>query len=146
MVTRDPREARELREARREAQEVRDRRLNIGVLAFRWIFVLALLRMFATPATKDFFDEELLPWATWEWALCSLTPGLLIWFARAPKDWRRLEGEHSLLRIALAFYFLYALAFALAQDVLVLWVAVAAALAGFAGMWHLNRKEHQSAR
>ncbi|WAL97187.1 hypothetical protein [Streptomyces sp. Je 1-369] len=146
MVTHEPREARELREARREAQAARDRRLNIGVAAFRWIFVLALLRMFATPATKDFFDEELLPSPTWEWALCSLTPGLLIWLARAPKDWRRLEGERSLLRIALALYFLYALAFALGQNVLVHWIAVAASLAGFAGMWHLNRKEQPSAR
>ncbi|WP_409236976.1 hypothetical protein [Streptomyces sp. PA5.6] len=135
-----------MRETRREPRKGRDRRLSIGVLAFRWIFVLALLRMFATPATKDFFDEELLPSPTWEWALCSLTPGLLIWLARAPEDWRRLEDERSLLRIALAFYFLYALAFALGQNVLVLWIAVAASLAGFAGMWHLNRKEPSRVR
>ncbi|MFH8613263.1 hypothetical protein ACH4D5_37925 [Streptomyces sp. NPDC018029] len=121
------------------------RRLAFGVVAFRWIFVLALLRMFATPATKDFFDEELVPWATWEWSLCSLTPGLLIWWARRPEDWKELSGERSLVRIALVFYLLYALAFALAQGVWVLWIAVAASLAGLAGMWHLNRKEQARA-
>ncbi|MET8684250.1 hypothetical protein ABZV77_08540 [Streptomyces sp. NPDC004732] len=131
--------------SQQDRDERRDRRLTIGVAAFRWIFVLALLRMFATPATKDFFDEELLPSPTWEWALCSLTPGLLIWLARRPADWRKLADERSFLRIALAFYFCYALAFAIGQDVRVLWIAVAASLAGFAGMWHLNRKEQPSA-
>ncbi|WP_055565410.1 hypothetical protein [Streptomyces atriruber] len=143
MVTRNA--DRHDRPDQRDRRDRRDRRLTIGVAAFRWIFVLALLRMFATPATKDFFDEELLPSPTWEWALCSLTPGLLIWLARGPEDWKKLAGERSLLRIALAFYFLYALAFALGQDVRVLWIAVAASLAGFAGMWHLNRKEQPSA-
>ncbi|MEU6995596.1 hypothetical protein ABZ953_33690 [Streptomyces sp. NPDC046465] len=128
-----------------QAEDRQTRRLTAGVAVFKWIFVLALLRMFATPASKDFFDEELLPSPTWEWSLCALTPGLLIWLARSPEDWKALAGERSLLRIALTFYLLYALAFAIAQDAWVLWIAVAASLAGFAGIRHLNLKERASA-
>ncbi|WP_367042392.1 hypothetical protein [Streptomyces sp. Je 1-332] len=105
------------------------------------ILLLGLLRLFAGPMSEDFLGDELLPPPTWEWSLCALTPGLLIYLARSPEDWEALRGERTMIQVALCLYLLYALSFAIVQNVLILWIAVAACLAGFAGMWHLNRKE-----
>ncbi|MDX3457292.1 hypothetical protein PV396_35950 [Streptomyces sp. ME02-8801-2C] len=116
-------------------------RLHYGMAAVKVVFVLALLRMFAAPMTKDFFDEELISMPTWEWALCSLTPGVLVFFARRPEGWAVLAGERNFLRIPLGFYFVYGLAFAVLQGVWILWIAVAASVGSFAGIRYLNSKE-----
>ncbi|MGW3409045.1 hypothetical protein [Streptomyces sp. NPDC000888] len=124
----------------------RAQRLPYCVAATKVIFVLALLRLFAGPMTKDLLDEELLPMPTWEWALCALTPAILIYLARRPENWVALAGERTFLMIALSFYLLYALAFAAFQGVWILWIGVAAGLGGFAGIWYLNRREPARAR
>jgi hypothetical protein len=115
------------------------------VAGFNVIFIVAVLRVFATPASQDLFEKELLPWPTWEWSLCALTPGLLIWLARSPEDWKELADERFFIKITLTFYLLWAVAFAVSQNISVLWVAVAASLGAFAGMWRLNRKERLAA-
>jgi hypothetical protein len=111
------------------------------VAAVKVLFVLAVLRVLAGPFTEDAFGRELLPMPTWEWTLCSASPVLLIYLARRPEDWKTLAGERTYLRIFLAFYLLWALAFAVFRGEWILCIAVAASLAGFAGMHRLNRKE-----
>ncbi|MFI9153659.1 hypothetical protein [Streptomyces sp. NPDC053367] len=124
----------------------RTRRLYYGMAATKVIFILAVLRVLAGPFTKDVFDSELLPMPTWEWSLCSVSPVLLVYLARRPDDWETLSGERTYLKIFLAFYLLWALAFAVFQGEWILWIAVAAGLAGFAGMHRLNRREPADAR
>lgn len=109
--------------------------------AVKVVFVLAVLRAFAAPFTKDFFDEELISMPTWEWVLCSLTPAILVFLARRPEDWAGLADERNFLRIPLGFYFLFALAFAVLQGVWILWIAVAATIGAFLGIRYLNSKE-----
>ncbi|NEA68966.1 hypothetical protein [Streptomyces sp. SID12488] len=116
-------------------------RFLYGLAAVKVVFVLAVLRAFAAPFTKDFFDEELISTPTWEWAICSLTPGVLVFLARRPEDWAGLAYERNFLRIPLGFYFIYALAFAVLQGVWILWIAVAASIGTFAGIRYLNGKE-----
>ncbi|MFU0243157.1 hypothetical protein ACKI1J_46665, partial [Streptomyces scabiei] len=82
-----------------------------------------------------------LPMPTWDWALASATPALLILLARRPADWSALSGELTILRITLTFYLVYGLAFAALQGESVLWVSVIAGLIGFAAIHLLNRKE-----
>ncbi|MFE0132453.1 hypothetical protein ACFWY6_12900 [Streptomyces sp. NPDC059037] len=105
------------------------------------VLALALLRLFAGPATKDFLGRELVSMPTWEWTLCSLTPVILIYLARHPKDWMELSGERVMVRGALGIYLLYSAMGAIGKGHPALWIAVAVCLAGLAGMWHLNRKE-----
>ncbi|MBV1938384.1 hypothetical protein KUF83_17700 [Streptomyces sp. BV286] len=124
---------------------VRARRLPYGVASVKVIFVLALCRMFAAPMTKELLGEELLAMPTWEWSVCALTPGILIYLTRRPADWAQLTAERFFLRIALSFYFLYALAFAVFQGVGILWIAVAASIGGFAAITYLNRREQNRA-
>lgn len=112
--------------------------LPYGIAAVKVIFLLAVFRYFATPFTDDIFGEELLPLPTWEWTVCSITPGLLIWLARRPVDWATLSTERTILRIALTFYFLYALAFSLFKGGWTLWPAAVAALAGHLGILYLD--------
>ncbi|MFJ5776081.1 hypothetical protein [Streptomyces sp. NPDC093094] len=121
-------------------------RLAYGLGAVKVIFMLALFRMLAAPFTKDFFGEALLPMPTWEWSLCSLSPLALLYAARRRADWAMLAGERFFLKIILTFYLLWALPFAVLQGEWVLWIAVAVALAGFAGMYRLNRRETVPAR
>ncbi|MFD3313092.1 hypothetical protein [Streptomyces sp. NPDC058694] len=121
-------------------------RLPYGVAAVKLVFILAVLRLFAGPMTKDLLDEELLPMPTWEWALCALTPPILIYVARRPEDWGRLSGERTFLRISLVFYALYALAFAVFQGVWILWIAVAAGFGSLAWIRHLDSREHTRAQ
>ncbi|MEV6751801.1 hypothetical protein [Streptomyces sp. NPDC051214] len=118
-----------------------ERRLAWRVGFFRWFFLLSMLRMFAAPASKDFFGRELVPWPTWEWALCALVPVLLIFLSRRPDDWEDLRGERGLIKWALILYLFYALMWAVGTGAWTLWIAVGICLAGFAGMWQLNRKE-----
>ncbi|MFK4067619.1 hypothetical protein [Streptomyces sp. NPDC029674] len=122
-----------------------ERRLALRLGIFRWVFLLSMLRMFAAPASKDFFDEQLVPWPTWDWVLCALVPVLLIYVSRRPDDWHDLRGDHSLIKWALVLFLFYALLGAIGMGHAVLWIAVATSLAGLAGMWHLNRKEQARA-
>ncbi|MFF0205945.1 hypothetical protein [Streptomyces sp. NPDC005017] len=117
-------------------------RLAYELAVVKVLFILAVFRVLAGPFTKDFFGEELLPTPTWEWSVCSLSPLALIWAARYPADWAMLAGERFLLKIFFAFYLLWALPFAVVEDERVLW----ASLAGFAGVYRLNRREPTPAR
>ncbi|PWI17427.1 hypothetical protein DI272_27155 [Streptomyces sp. Act143] len=119
----------------------RTQRIAYGLGAVKWIFVLALIRLFAGPMTKDLFNNELLPMPTWEWSLCSLTPGILVFLCRRPSDWRYLSSELTILKWALRFYLIYGLAFALFQGVWVLWIAVAASISGLVAIWKLEQRE-----
>ncbi|MEV0111978.1 hypothetical protein AB0H77_01800 [Streptomyces sp. NPDC050844] len=118
-----------------------ERRLALRLGIFRWAFLLSMLRMFAAPASKDFFDRELVPWPTWDWVVCALVPVVLIWLSRRPEDWEELRGERTLIKGALSLFLLYAVMGAIGKGHPALWIAVAVCLAGLAGMWHLNRKE-----
>ncbi|CAL9523811.1 hypothetical protein [Streptomyces sp. enrichment culture] len=120
--------------------------LPYGVAAVKIVFILVVFRSMVGPFTEDFFDEELLPMPTWEWSLCSVTPGILIHLARRPEIWAQLAGERMFLRIALTFYLLYALAFALGQGEWILWIAVAASVGGFGGMLYLDRRNPADVR
>lgn len=124
----------------------RTQRIAYGLGAVKWIFVLALVRLFVGPMTKDLFDNELLPMPTWDWSLCALTPGILVFLCRRPSDWQHLSGELTILRWALRFYLIYGLAFALFQGVWVLWIAVAAGIGGLIGIWKLERREPTNVR
>lgn len=123
-----------------------ERRLALRLGIFRWVFLLSMLRMFTTPASKDILDRELVPWPTWDWPLCALVPVVLIWLSRRPEDWKDLRDERSRIMWALLLYLLYALMGAIGMGHPALWIAAAVCLAGLAGMWHLNRKEQQSAQ
>jgi hypothetical protein len=114
--------------------------LPYGVATVKILFILVVFRAMVGPFTKDVFDEALLPMPTWEWSLCSVTPVVLIFLARRPGLWTELASERMFLRIALSFYLLYALTFALAQGEWVLWIAVTAAASGFGGILYLDRR------
>ncbi|MBW5422630.1 hypothetical protein GKQ77_13835 [Streptomyces sp. BG9H] len=105
------------------------------------VLVLALLRCFAGPATKDFLGEAVLPMPTWEWTLCATSPVILICLARHPDDWAELSGERVMITGTLGIYAFYAVLGAIGLGSWLLWTAVGICLAGFAAMWHLNRKE-----
>ncbi|MEU0679248.1 hypothetical protein [Streptomyces albogriseolus] len=115
--------------------------LSYGIAGVKVVFILAVFRLLAGPFTEDILGEELLPMPTWEWSMCSVTPVVLLWLARRPADWGALSGERMFLRIALTFYLLYALAFALFQGEWTLWLGVAAGLGGLAGIQYLDRRE-----
>ncbi|MFI1681230.1 hypothetical protein [Streptomyces sp. NPDC020607] len=119
----------------------RGRRLRIGVITFRVIFLLGLARMFAPFLTEDLAGEAWLPPATWEWTLCALSPVVLIYLARRPDDWSEIADERSLIKWALVIYLFYASLLAVGKGYLSLWMAVAVSLSGLAGMAYLNRKE-----
>ncbi|MER7742473.1 hypothetical protein ABTX34_29835 [Streptomyces sp. NPDC096538] len=114
--------------------------LSYCVAGVKVAFLLAVFRVLAGPFTKDIFGEELLPMPTWEWLVCSVTPVILIWLARRPADWATLSDERMFLMIALAFYLLYALAFALLQGEWMLWLGVATSLVGLSGIRYLNHR------
>ncbi|MFE0791318.1 hypothetical protein [Streptomyces mutabilis] len=115
--------------------------LPYGVAAVKVVFVLALFRLLATPFSEEVFGEQWFPMPTWEWALASLTPVLLIVLARRPGDWSVVSGERTFLRIALIFYLVYGLPFAALQGKVILWLSVAAGLGGLVGMRLLAHKE-----
>ncbi|MET7406707.1 hypothetical protein [Streptomyces parvulus] len=115
--------------------------LHYGVAGVKIVFVLAVFRLFSTPFSEEMLGEQWLPMPTWDWAVASVTPLLLIVLARRPTDWAALSGEQTILRIALVFYLVYGLAFAAFQGEKVLWVSVAASLAGLVAMGLLNREE-----
>lgn len=128
-----------------DSQDARERRIAYGVGAVKWIFLLALLRLLITPMSDELLGDELLPMPTWEWSLFSITPGILIYLLRRPRDWQRLSNDLTIINWSLRFYLLYGLAFAVLQAVWVLWIAVLAGTAGLVGIWRLNRKEFTSA-
>ncbi|MFE1045119.1 hypothetical protein ACFW5S_04405 [Streptomyces olivaceus] len=115
--------------------------LYYAVAGVKIVFVLAIFRLLSTPFSEEMFGEQWLPMPTWDWALASTTPVLLILLARRPVDWAALSSERTILRIALTFYLAYGLVFAALQSKEVLWVSVAAGLAGLLAISHLNSKE-----
>ncbi|MFI7317726.1 hypothetical protein [Streptomyces venezuelae] len=120
---------------------VGQRRMAWQVGVFKCVFLLSMLRMFAAPATKDFFDRYVVSWPTWEWPLYALVPIALIYLYRRPGDWDALRGERSLIKWALLLYLFYALLFAVGAGVWILWAAVVICVSGLIGIWYLNRKE-----
>ncbi|MFE1236584.1 hypothetical protein [Streptomyces tendae] len=116
--------------------------LPYGVAAVKIIFVLAVFRLLSTPFSEEMFGEQWLPMPTWDWALASVTPMLLILLARRPADWSALSGELTFLRISLTFYLVYGLAFAALQGEAVLWASVVSGIVGLVAVHLLNRKEH----
>jgi hypothetical protein len=131
-------------QARAKDADEADRRallIAYGVRTVKIVFIVALLRFFAGPMTKDLLGDELLSMPTWEWSLCSLTPVILIFVARRSQDWDGLADSLTFIRWVLGFYLAYALVFATFQGMWVLWIAVLASLSGFGGIWHLNRGE-----
>ncbi|MFF5159867.1 hypothetical protein ACFY3N_27205 [Streptomyces sp. NPDC000348] len=131
--------------AQPDNQGDRERRIAYGVGAVKWIFLLALLRLLITPMSDELLGDELLPMPTWEWSLFSITPGILIYLLRRPRDWQQLSNDLTIVNWSLRFYLLYGLAFAVLQGVGVLWISVLAGTAGLAGIWRLNRREFTSA-
>ncbi|AQS68205.1 hypothetical protein [Streptomyces pactum] len=115
--------------------------LQYGVAGVKIVFLLSVFRLLATPFSEEMFGEQWLPMPTWEWALASVTPVLLIVLARRPADRAALSGEQTILRIALTFYLVYGLAFAAVQDKVILWLSVVAGIGGLVTMYLLNRKE-----
>ncbi|MFJ6982141.1 MULTISPECIES: hypothetical protein [unclassified Streptomyces] len=131
--------------SRNKADLERDRYYR--ALAFvKIVLAVALLRAFAAPASKDFFGEEKVGVPTWEWSLCSLSPLVLLWLYRSPAGWKMLSGDSIYLTTAAALYLFYAAIFAVFEGVWILWIAVLASLATFAGVWWLNRRERTRAR
>lgn len=128
-----------------DSQHERERRIAYGIGAVKYIFLLALLRLFITPMSEELMGDELLPMPTWEWSLFSITPGILIYLLRRPRDWRQLSDDLTIITWSLRFYLLYGLAFTILQGVWVLWIAVLAGAAGLVGIWRLNRKELMNA-
>ncbi|MFE9973456.1 hypothetical protein ACFYRD_22550 [Streptomyces hirsutus] len=116
-------------------------RIAYGVGIAKLALLVALLRLFSTPMTKELFGNELLPMPTWEWSLLATTPGILIYLARRPEDWQRLSHDLTIIKWALCFYLTYGLAFATFQGEWVLWFAVLTCSGGLAGIWYLNRRE-----
>ncbi|MFJ6724462.1 hypothetical protein ACIQPQ_06040 [Streptomyces sp. NPDC091281] len=110
------------------------------------VLALALLRAFAAPASEDFFGEEKVGPPTWEWSLCALTPLVVLLLHRSPARWKRLSFHSVYLTTAAALYLFYAAIFAVLEGVWILWIAVFASLATFAGVWWLNRRERTRAR
>ncbi|WP_217164745.1 hypothetical protein [Streptomyces sp. AC512_CC834] len=115
--------------------------LPYGIAGVKIVFILAVFRLMSTPFSEEMFGEQWLPMPTWDWALASATPVLLILLARRPTAWSALSGELTILRIALTFYLVYGLAFASLQGEAVLWVSVIAGLVGLVAIRLLNRKE-----
>ncbi|MGW2297339.1 hypothetical protein [Streptomyces violaceorubidus] len=115
--------------------------LPYGIAGVKIVFVLAIFRLLSTPFSEEMFGEQWLPMPTWDWALASATPVLLILLARRPADWSALSGELTILRIALTFYLAYGLAFAALRGESILWVSVIAGLVGLGAIHLLNRKE-----
>ncbi|MFD4345690.1 hypothetical protein ACFWQ6_12630 [Streptomyces coelicoflavus] len=115
--------------------------LPYGIAGVKIVFILAVFRLLFTPFSEEMLGEQWLPMPTWDWALASATPTLLVLLARRPADWSALSGELTILRIALIFYFVYGLAFAAFQGEAVLWASVLAGLVGLVALHLLNRKE-----
>ncbi|MFJ3495611.1 hypothetical protein ACIPPJ_18760 [Streptomyces sp. NPDC086091] len=108
--------------------------------------MIAIVRLLAAPASEDFLGEVKVGLPTWEWSLCSLTPLVLLWLYRSPARWKRLSEDSIYLETAAGLYLFYAVAFVFFQGVWILWIAVFASLATFAGVWWLNRRERTRAR
>lgn len=91
--------------------------------------------------SKELLNNELLPMPTWEWSVCSVTPGVLIYVARRPGDWKQLRDDVTIIKWALRFYLAYGLVFALLQGEWMLWVAVLAGIGGLVGVRQFDRVE-----
>ncbi|MGV9454708.1 hypothetical protein [Streptomyces sp. NPDC003635] len=121
-------------------------RIDRSLLALKVILVIAIVRLLVGPATEDLLGNKLMNLPTWEWSLCALTPPTLLFLCRSPANWKRLSYDVIYVKSAAGLYLFYATAFVAFQGGWVLWIAVAASLASFLGIWWLNREERSSAR
>ncbi|WP_143589834.1 hypothetical protein [Streptomyces africanus] len=124
---------------------LKQRRIDRSLTALKIILVVAIVRLLAGPATKDFLGDAVVELPTWEWSLCALTPLILLFLYRSPGDWKLLSYDAIYLKSAAGLYLFYATAFVVFQGGWVLWIAVAASLGTFLGIWWLNRKERLNA-
>jgi hypothetical protein len=129
----------------REDSEMDRRRTDRPLAALKIILVIAIVRLLAGPATKDFLGRSMVDLPTWEWSLCALTPLVMLVVYRRPADWRLLSYDAIYLKSAAGLYLFYAAAFVVFQGGWVLWIAVAASLSTFFGISWLNRRERLSA-
>jgi hypothetical protein len=130
----------------REYSGLEQKRIDRSLTALKVILVVAIARLLAGPATKDFLGDSVVDLPTWEWSLCALTPLVMLFIHRSPKNWKLLSYDAIYLKSAAGLYLFYATAFVVFQGGWVLWIAVAASLGTFLGIWWLNRKELLSAQ
>jgi hypothetical protein len=128
-----------------EDSGLQQRRIDRSLTALKIILVIAIVRLLAGPATKDFLGYSVVGLPTWEWSLCALSPLVMLFVYRSPTNWKLLSYDAIYLKSAAGLYLFYATAFVVFQDGWILWVAIAASLGTFFGMWWLNRKERLSA-
>jgi hypothetical protein len=121
-------------------------RIDKSLTGLKIILVVAIVRLLAGPATKDFLGDSMVGLPTWEWSLCSLSPLAMLCIYRSPTSWKLLSYDAIYLKSAAGLYLFYATAFVIFQGGWVLWIAIAASLGTFFGIWFLNRKELLSAR
>ncbi|MCT9139500.1 hypothetical protein [Streptomyces violarus] len=114
-------------------------------MALKIILVIAIVRLLAGPAAKDFLGHSVVELPTWEWSLCAVTPLALLFVYRSPEKWKLLSYDDIYLKSAAGLYLFYATAFVAFQGGWVIWIAVVASLGTFLGIWWLNRKERLSA-
>ncbi|MEU6176414.1 hypothetical protein [Streptomyces coeruleorubidus] len=129
----------------REDSGLEQRRIDRSLTALKIILVIAIVRLLAGPATKDLLGESMVDLPTWEWSLCALTPLVMLIVYRSPGNWKLLSYDAIYLKSAAGLYLFYATAFVVFQGGWILWIAIAASLGTFLGVWWLNRREHLSA-
>jgi hypothetical protein len=129
----------------RDDSGLNQRRINRSLTALKIILVIAIVRLLAGPATKDFLGESMVDLPTWEWSLCALTPLVMLVVYRSPTNWKLLSYDAIYLKSASGLYLFYATTFVVFQGGWVLWIAVSASLGTFLGISWLNRKERLSA-
>ena len=130
----------------RENSGLDQTRIGRSLTILKIILVIAIVRLLAGPATKDFLGDSLVDLPTWEWSLCSLTPLVMLFVYRSPAQWKVLSYDAIYLKSASGLYLFYATAFLVFQGGWILWIAVAASLGTFFGIWWLNHKERLSVR
>jgi hypothetical protein len=126
--------------------EQAQKRIDRSLTTLKIILVIAIVRLLAGPATKDFLGASVVDLPTWEWSLCALSPLAMLAIYRSPEEWKRLSYDAIYLKSAAGLYLFYATAFLVFQGGWVLWIAVVASLGTFFGIWWLNRKERLSVR
>ncbi|MFC9131816.1 hypothetical protein ACFT4A_33975 [Streptomyces sp. NPDC057099] len=129
----------------REDSRLEQRRIDRSLTALKIILVIAIVRLLAGPATKDFLGRSVVELPTWEWSLCAVTPLALLFVYRSPENWKLLSYDDIYLKSAAGLYLFYAAAFVAFQGGWVIWLAVVASLGTFLGIWWLNRRERLSA-
>ncbi|MFD4987947.1 hypothetical protein ACFWMQ_06180 [Streptomyces sp. NPDC058372] len=124
---------------------VGERAVRRGILAVKIVFALAFLHLWIPLMTEDMFERMIFPLPTWEWALYSLTPAILLFVARNSAHRSLVNRETGVLCVALLHYLVFATIWAVGGNAL-LWVAVGASVSGLAGLWAFRRGEHSVVR